>query len=66
MARRNILYASRKISNHNLVSVDEAYETIKSILDNDRKSMWTSIEVKEKLSTTKAVFNWTANKGFYK
>ena len=47
MVGRNVLYASRKTSNQDLTSVDKAYETVKSFLDNDRKSMWTSIEVKK-------------------
>ena len=30
-----------------LASVDEAYETIKSLLNNDKKNMWTSIKVEK-------------------
>ena len=47
MARRNVLYASRKTSYQDLASVDEANETVKSLLDNGWKSMWTSIEVEK-------------------
>ena len=47
MAGRNVLYASKKTRDQDLVSVDEAYETVKNLLDNDQKSMWTSIEVKK-------------------
>ena len=47
MAGRKMLYASRKTSNQDLANVDEAYKTIKSLIDNDRKRMWTSIEVKK-------------------
>ena len=47
MAGRNVLYASKKTRDQDLVSVDEAYETVKNLLDNDKKSMWTSIEVKK-------------------
>ena len=47
MAGRNVLYASRKTSDQDLESVDEAYKTVKSLLDNDRKSMWISIEVEK-------------------
>ena len=47
MAGRNVLYASRKTSDQDLASVDEAYEIVKSLLDNDRKSIWTSIEVEK-------------------
>ena len=47
MPERNVLYASRKTSDQDLASVDEAYETVKNLLDNDRKSMWTSIEVEK-------------------
>ena len=42
-----MLYASRKTSNQDLANVDEACKTIKSLIDNDRKRMWTSIEVKK-------------------
>ena len=47
MAERNVLYASRKTSDQDLPSMDEAYETVKNLLDNDRKSMWTSIEAEK-------------------
>ena len=47
MAGRNVLYAGRKINNQDLANMDEVYKTVKSLLDNDRKSMWTSIEVEK-------------------
>ena len=47
MAERKMLYAGIKTSDHDLASMDEAYETVKNLLDNDRKSMWTSIEVEK-------------------
>ena len=47
MVGRNVLYASRKTSDQDLASVDEAYETVKSLLNDDRKSVWTSIEVEK-------------------
>ena len=47
MAGINVLYASKKTRDQDLVSVDEAYETVRNLLDNDKKSMWTSIEVKK-------------------
>ena len=39
MAGRNVLYASKKTRDQDLVSVDEAYETVKNLSDNDQKSM---------------------------
>ena len=54
MAGRSVLYASIKTSDQDLTSVDEAYETVKSLLDNNRKVCGHRLKSKRFIKTMEA------------